>query len=547
MSEKNTYTVVLPGNPIAEDTLFLIIEKICCAFSEYNTLVFAAPRDCIGRYSDEVRQVLNLAIVEEIEAEGSVFFVATAEWPEHWAEDFKENCLVIDRDLKVSGFGNRIAFDPFGRDMRDSFFGDNSYHLGRSSTVSPYGYTIGSQQFGPIDPSSFRKSLERPASRDIPELKIAVFGGSGVFGSPQLTHNTSPYQLQEKLNAVFEEHGVRLKARVRNYGKEGALLSDSLADYLLHLSNPDDRPDVTILLDGWNDLKAGESIPKEFLLEHDYLFRIDRLDVPKVLQGLAGTLDHNPRPDFQKAHPIDIIRAYINKKEQFARLATSDGSFFIWAQQPFHNFRKKPPQREIDIVKTYKNRRLVELRERSIEFAYKACRRRCASLDELNLVYIDFIEVFNLVSSDLSCFSDAVHPNAQGNEILANSFGKSILMNSAKVPVLRDQKDHDFTQMANSAFVNRDKDRDLAQEVARISKIKPYAPSKGACARETRHAFDADHEHIIEYVTSKLEREQSREEVAALLRSTIANNGAHKGRSKPSFRSSQSPFLYTFY
>ena len=279
----------------------------------------------------------------------------------------------------------------------------------------PYIQTMLDQRFRPITPlghrikTSFDFNLPRPNGEHI----IAIFGGSTAQGVNVRYDDTFGHQLEALLNA----HSASGKGyTVLNFALSGQMLTDEMLSYLFFCDRL--RPDTVISLNGLNDLTntlmSDPYLVNEWQLSYRY-----QDEARAAFLNSAGKNDVPPAQICVKNNPHAVIQCYLHRLEQFASFVHMRGIRFISCLQPTIYSKSAPSPQEESILSEGKQHILLlhDIFQQKLPALMDMLKEPLASMP---FETIDFHHIFKQYGSESHLFSDSVHFNAHGEEVVAH-------------------------------------------------------------------------------------------------------------------------------
>lgn len=295
----------------------------------------------------------------------------------------------------------------------------------------PYGYLFGMLGLGPADEFGHRISGNLRVHRDrSPAHKlVAVFGGSAVWGTTVLPHQSFPAQIQDLLSKDGALRDRGHVTTVLNFGIPGATVLNALQKFLLFAVEL--RPDILIAHDGVNDMFYGYSSDPWLVHQHQIVYQ------PSVEDWARSLSSNKPEPGTAAAHSkpqvVDLVRAYVRRKREFLSIAKALGASTIAGLQPLSESKAALSSLEGHRIRaswggtpTYQGQ--MDL----VNAAYTILSREKPDLGAS--VHVDFHDEFAQYGSGETLFADKVHLDVDGEKKIAERYFpliKTLLLNAA--------------------------------------------------------------------------------------------------------------------
>jgi lysophospholipase L1-like esterase len=266
-----------------------------------------------------------------------------------------------------------------------------------------------------VDAHGFRRTWhdDRPIRR-----RVWVFGGSVVWGTGVADEHTLPSLLARRIAAEPDLAGTR----VANFGESGYVTMQGLIAFQRALACGDPGPDLVLFLDGANDVYSAfqsgvAGLPQNEanrVLEFNLSRRADQVLLAWAarlhgIRRLGALLAPAPAAEDAEVLGAAVVRQYLEVVQQTRQLARARSIAVLHAWQPTVYSRAPPRGAELDILGA-SPARLVRLQQS----ADGELRRSAAELGILDLG-----AVYDRVENEL--YTDFVHPNRQGLELLADA------------------------------------------------------------------------------------------------------------------------------
>ncbi len=301
---------------------------------------------------------------------------------------------------------NRLA--PYGSDFMYYF---------------PYGYIFKCLGMGPLNEFGLRIKEDLASFEKRPENHkvLAVFGGSATWSLDCLYPEMFSHRLEIYLNQWAQESGSPLKFSVLNMGQHGNVVMNEMLTYLLLCNRI--KPEVVIAHDGFNDFLYGAYCDPWLLKTHSLCYQDNLEQWSRILHNTQDRpITHEGEQEYRVLNtPQAIVRAYVERKDQFRQIVLNRGDHFIWALQPFvHSKSGLAP------VEQQYQERLAQLTEaygeafRNMKMLYQSFTQAVRFPPEAD--YIDFHRIFSQYGADRHLFADNVHPSPEGDDIIARVY-----------------------------------------------------------------------------------------------------------------------------
>jgi lysophospholipase L1-like esterase len=289
----------------------------------------------------------------------------------------------------------------------------------------PYGYTFRLVGQGPVDPFGHRidGDFRRFAARDPRQKIILCFGGSAVWGTTVLHHQSFPFLLQQKLADVpgFEN------AVVLNFGIPGAVVLNAMQRFLLFAL--DLNPNLVVIHDGINDCFYSCTADPWLLREHAIVYQqnfelwaqaLHHAGSARTSVNLGGPIGgHHDLP------PIAGLKAYLRRKREFVRVAKALGARVITGLQPFSGSKASLSKLELTRIRAWAGDPSIYQRE----FDLVAWAYRVMSSEEPELgsdAHLNFHKLFGCFGESETLFCDMVHLDHAGEQAVAEAYAQTI-------------------------------------------------------------------------------------------------------------------------
>lgn len=288
----------------------------------------------------------------------------------------------------------------------------------------PYGYLFRYEGLGPLDRYGFRitESLDGLAERPPNHKLIACFGGSACWSMYALHHQTYTEVLERRLNRHCEEHGLGQRFTVLNFGQHGHMVMNQIITYMLFAQAL--RPDYVIAHDGYNDLVFGQLC--------DPVLVGDALQYQENLEGWSQILHkttHLPRtqnalPYRAVNQPIPVLKAYVQRKRQFADMVTKDGGQFIWGLQSAACSKKQRHPVETIFYERRRNKAYAPVTA-GIEGLYDQLGRNLKLPPQIP--FVNLHQEMQKHGADELLIGDDVHLTPGGDRVIAEAYARPII------------------------------------------------------------------------------------------------------------------------
>ncbi len=282
-----------------------------------------------------------------------------------------------------------------------------------------------------VNSLGFRGGEVQPKMKN--EFRVAVFGGSTVFGTAQADFQTIPFLLEIRLRKEFPKRNIR----VFNLGIEGYTIERefSLARRIIEQV----RPDLLIFYHGWNDISMAYHINyadlSPFDQEDETIFakKQDNFPLPEAIMAVSERVWMRISGRTWKEEP-DLIRRkelfiqkypdHLRKIQTYFKKQSVPALFVV---QPTLATRKKRTVREQSFAD------IIERRFPGHLDFVRQCVAALRNTPEFNDGAIhDASDLFDGYEDEL--FRDLAHVNEIGNtmvaERLADIIGKSGLIDT---------------------------------------------------------------------------------------------------------------------
>lgn len=321
------------------------------------------------------------------------------------------------------------------------FLRDHYQTLGRGEPIagtSAWHYVPFESEFLSVNGLGFRGSM--PPRRKLDEFRVAVFGGSSVYGWLVADDQTLPACLENELRRHLGDRPVT----VINLGVEGYRFQQEVelaelmwpaldADLLLFVHGANDV--TTTLRHGWtvdkpwgatsvmpplvaNYDKPGVAGRLRSLLKYSRTATIPLLGALRFRAGSDGTALGQPLPTDLLSEANEMVKGWERLFERTAALAEVSGVSVVTVMQPTLSV-KRPLSR-------YERARLLrtEKGDPGIGPLSVAFSKMVEATGSQGVPIIDLTEIFS--GNQQTVFQDWVHLTAEGNRILAKALAKRV-------------------------------------------------------------------------------------------------------------------------
>lgn len=288
----------------------------------------------------------------------------------------------------------------------------------------PHGYLYRFTGMGPIDAFGFRitRSVRDLSKRPKNHKVVACFGGSAGWSMYCLHHQMYTEVIERELNRRCKERNLDLTFTVLNFGQHGHMVEDEMLTYLSHCWEL--KPDIVIAHDGYNDLVYGQLCDPRLLDGWNMTYQ-------ENFEGWAQALHQTsalPRTQNQVPYravnlPVQTLRAYTARKRQFAHIAQSNGSFFVWGLQSAACSRKHKSKLEISLLERNLNRDYAPVVQ-NVEGLYRILGQSLRL--EQDIPFVNCHEAFGNERADQWLIGDDVHLMPAGDELVGKLYANCI-------------------------------------------------------------------------------------------------------------------------
>ena len=294
----------------------------------------------------------------------------------------------------------------------------------------PYGYLYRFHGLGKTNEYGHRIGCnlneleERPDNHKV----IACFGGSAAYSIFCLDGQDFPSVLETALNDHCAKNGNGTKFTVLNFAQPGAAVLNELFQWVLFCHRI--RPDIVIAHDGANDIGFAREADPALVEGWDIIYQAQLEIWSQILHDPSYT---GPRiavsPDVKeqpKSSPLNAIKAYIERKKQFARLVQESGARFVWGLQP--NFLSKGTLSKQEHDWIYENPRVSSTSMTNHQQTVKLFDAIIQSQDTLGAdLFVDCHTLFGNFSDDKTLMADVVHTTPDGDQIIGRHYADQII------------------------------------------------------------------------------------------------------------------------
>lgn len=294
----------------------------------------------------------------------------------------------------------------------------------RSYVFFPYGFLYRCLGLGPIDAFGFRidKDVGQLSSREPKHKLITVFGGSSTFSVYCLHHQMFTSVMEALLNEASRSRGLDLTFTVLNFGQNSHVVLNQMLAYQLFCQRL--KPDVVISHDGHNDLMWGQ-INDPYLVERGIVY-------PHNMEDWAALLHKGEAPSMPALAPAipvinppqRVVRAYVERKRQFADLVASSGTQFVWGVQPLIWAKNGYSEAEAEAFKHWAGHRELGAAIRNLPRLYAMLTSDAAPAGS---VYADVHRHFSSFPPEETLFADHVHTQPAGDAVIARFYANAIV------------------------------------------------------------------------------------------------------------------------
>ena len=309
--------------------------------------------------SNDIIQVPSTTVSEELESAIPNWVKNTAGW---WADgiisddDFvnslqyliKVGIMVVPQaedtetlTKKISDYPDWLVNNPSwqaAKEFTDSPFDNFDTKYTKQEPTGP-GFGGGVEHRKELNSRGF-SGPEFSSIKPPDTYRVFTLGGSTTFGTNQFHSETWPGYLQQ----IFDGEELGVNVQVINAGISGY---SSTAEYqMLKTRLIDYQPDLVIMYDGWNDLKASIPIDKTIQnwksvckLGNEKGFETIIIVQPMIDAGNRVLTDYELQMSYDDALHPGILRLYVENFTQLNKFCTITADFrgiFDYAQSPIY-------------------------------------------------------------------------------------------------------------------------------------------------------------------------------------------------------------------
>lgn len=293
------------------------------------------------------------------------------------------------------------------------------FQASRRDTLSflafaPYGFLQRDASLHPVDNFGFRTEVSAETLRKRPASHIAVcvFGGSAAWGQGCLPEETFSKQLERKLNARGTDVGLSFS--VLNFAQQAVMVLGEMMNYLLY-ADPF-KPEVVIAHDGFNDLLLGQSCDPHLVTQARMVYVKHLEDWARQVHGAGAP----PTNTTRMANPQAIVRAYVERRAQFARVVQGNGGIFVAGLQPY--IESKPQLSELE--QAYKKTpAYTNPAYQNLGLLYQGVQQ---SAWPENAIKVDFHDKFRQFDHTHNMLFDSCHPTPEANDFIAETYAEAL-------------------------------------------------------------------------------------------------------------------------
>lgn len=336
----------------------------------------------------------------------------------HWTMQFDGRLFPHKRSLNhsaVKQFTAGAHLDRHVFNKLSSRFLDSGYYF-------PYGYLFRRLGLGPINAFGHRIVADVAALRHRPKHHkvVACFGGSAGWSMRCLFDQMYTEVMQRRLSQLASAAGSPLLFTVLNFGQHANVVMDEMFTYLLFCRQL--RPDMVIAHDGANDFCFGQMSDRFLVEQHHITYQVTHEGWAQILhESLDIALTQPIWPYISLAHPVQILRAYIDRKQQFAEIVEAAGGEFVWGLQPcfWSKMRRHPVER-------------AAMQNMSSEYRYIFERYRILydmfveKFTPSDQPFVNFHGIFAQYGEDRLLLGDHIHPWPDGDEVIGETYANLV-------------------------------------------------------------------------------------------------------------------------
>lgn len=289
----------------------------------------------------------------------------------------------------------------------------------------PFGYLFRFLGIGPINAFGCRitESLPDLARRAGNHKVVACFGGSACWSMFCLHHQMYTELLQQRLNAHCARRGLDLRFTVLNFGQHGHVVLNQMTTYTNFCW--DLKPDVVVAHDGFNDAVYGQLCDPRVLEDWDVIYQENLEGWSQILHQTSDIPRTQPSLPYRPVNaPVRVLKSYVKRKRQFARMVQANGGLFVWGLQPAASSRRKRPPLEASLLKRNRNQDAAPA-VASVEGMFRVL-RQSLKLDD-GTPFVDCDAAMAAVATDDLMFGDEVHLMPRGDALLAELYADRIV------------------------------------------------------------------------------------------------------------------------
>lgn len=298
----------------------------------------------------------------------------------------------------------------------------------------PYGPLYSDVEVGPVNefgfrvPPNYRKLAERASDHKL----VVSFGGSAAFSFYCRPEEMFTSLLEKKVNATLAERGNSTRITVLNFGMHDNVVMQEMLTYMMFIEEL--NPDIVLAHDGHNDIYYGLQDDPYLLNNFNIIYQRYSEEWAKILHNrkdVATPQLYSMATDGHEMNmPINVIRTYFRRKQQFERMVKRAGAQFVWGVQPLHCSKAELSRRE-------------KLRYRQAERGqpHDAIKRkflRCLYLtydqmsdylaSQSDILLVDFNKIFRAYGQEAELLWDHCHTSPDGDRLIADHY-HDVVMN----------------------------------------------------------------------------------------------------------------------